>query len=139
MESIRKVKKLLKRYPVMIEMNIPEYIHAQQMEDMYKQMQKRFGNNVILMILPQQPFPVVIKADELTEEAKQKFKEQLNDTKQNSSYVVGIDPAYGVDDSFVTIFKRDQFKIHSCFKLTAKQHNEIIEAVKEHKVTTSIK
>jgi len=117
MQSIKKVKKLLARNPIVIEMSLPENVSQEEKHNIGKYLKQQFDGNVLVFIFPEKEQSVgILKTSKLVG----KFQSQPYIETATQPYFESINHLH--------------FHIHSVFKLTSKQHKELIEAVKSCKV-----
>ncbi len=131
MNSIRKIKKLTARYPIVIEIHTPSHMMAEQAEQVRRKLKQEFGSGIIVMMFHVDDEPIgVLKMPEISAEEKQKF---INDFASAKEYIQQL-PI----ESFTPIVKQKTF-IHSVFALSKKQHKELSDRLEKHLISINPK
>lgn len=134
MESIRKIKKLFKRYPLVIELSLPTYISNEAIKLAIETLKEKYGD-MIVMVFHKEPVKPFIPLGALSAEQKadfrEKWEEAMSSGLREEHFRVDTAVSGGDKTAFSLIQYQDNFKIHSVFKLSAKQHKELLKAVKD--------
>lgn len=126
MNSIRKIKKLTARYPIVIEIHIPNATSIKELTHVRNKLKQEFGDGVICFMFPvpdESEIPV-FKKPELSPKEKQEFVEAF--TKEGYKGKLSL-----VDSNLTTIVRQKTF-IHSVFALSKKQHKELSDRLEKH-------
>jgi len=120
MKSIRKIKKLLKRNPIFIELSMPPHFsHNEIYEGLIKPLKQRLGEETIIIVFPKEEQPKsILKINEDFQDNKELLEEFIDEI---------------IFTPLPAIAEENNFKIHSIVKLTSKQHKAIIETIKTSK------